>query len=256
MEVKVLFFGVLKDLAGRADERITLPEGADMGDLLAHYEARLPQLRMWRGSMALSVNQEYAAPDAQLHAGDEVALLPPVSGGTEGEAVPKQGRHRQHEAGTEHAAIVRERIDTQKVLERIKRSEDGAAAVFEGIVRNNTRGRQTLYLDYEAYEEMTLKRLEELARQALEQFAVRDVAIVHRLGRLEIGETSVLIAVASAHRGAAFDACRWLIDTLKKTVPIWKKEHFVDGAVWADGEPFPPEIPPAEGSPAGRSASK
>jgi molybdopterin synthase catalytic subunit len=103
---------------------------------------------------------------------------------------------------------------------------------------------------------MALKQMEELAAQALGQFKVRDVALVHRLGRLEIGETSVLIAVASAHRGAAFDACRWLIDTLKRTVPIWKKEHFVDGAVWADGEPFPAEIPRVQGSPSGQPASK
>ncbi len=101
---------------------------------------------------------------------------------------------------------------------------------------------------------MALKQMEELANQALGQFKVRDVALVHRLGRLEIGETSVLIAVASAHRGVAFDACRWLIDTLKRTVPIWKKEHFVDGAVWADGEPFPAEIPRVQGSPSGQPA--
>jgi len=157
---------------------------------------------------------------------------------------------------TEHAAIVREQIDTQAVLEGIKRPEDGATAVFEGIVRNHTRSRQTLYLDYEAYEEMAIKQLELLAQEAQQKFAVREIALVHRLGRLEIGETSVLIAVASAHRGPAFEACRWLIDTLKKTVPIWKKEYFIDGAVWADGEPFPPEIPGAEGSPTGRSASK
>jgi molybdopterin synthase catalytic subunit len=142
------------------------------------------------------------------------------------------------------------------VVDAIKRPEDGAAAIFEGIVRNNTRGRQTVYLDYEAYEEMALKQLENLAQEALGKFAIRDVALVHRLGRLEIGETSVLIAVASAHRGAAFEACRWLIDTLKKMVPIWKKEYFVDGAIWADGEPFPEEIPRAEGSPAKGSASK
>ena len=114
--------------------------------------------------------------------------------------------------------------------------------VFEGIVRNNTRGRRTLYLDYEAYESMALNEMRKLAEAALERFAVRDVRLVHRLGRLEIGETSVLIVVAAAHRGAAFEACRWLIDSLKKTVPIWKKEHFEDGAVWADGEPFPEEI--------------
>jgi molybdopterin synthase catalytic subunit len=154
------------------------------------------------------------------------------------------------------AAIVRQQIDTQTVLSKIKRAEDGAAVVFEGVVRNNTRGRQTLYLDYEAYEEMALKQMEELVSQAIERFKVRDAALVHRLGRMEVGETSVLIVVASAHRGAAYDASRWLIDTLKRQVPIWKKEHFVDGAVWADGEPFPADIPRAQGSPSGQAASK
>ncbi len=154
------------------------------------------------------------------------------------------------------AAIMREPIDTAKVLAGIKHPEDGAAIVFEGIVRNNTRGRQTLYLDYEAYEEMALKQMEDLAGEALVQFQVREVAIVHRLGRLEIGDTSVLIVVASAHRGPAFEASRWLIDTLKRKVPIWKKEYFVDGAVWADGEPFPEDIPRALGSPSGQAASK
>jgi molybdopterin synthase catalytic subunit len=154
------------------------------------------------------------------------------------------------------ATIVREPIDTQGVLARIKQPEDGSAIVFEGVVRNNTRGRQTLYLDYEAYEPMALQQMEQLAAQALEQYKVRDVAIVHRLGRLEIGESSVLIVVASAHRGVAYDASRWLIDSLKRTVPIWKKEYFVDGAVWADGEPFPEEIPRAQGSPSQRVASK
>jgi molybdopterin synthase catalytic subunit len=157
---------------------------------------------------------------------------------------------------TAHAAIVRERIDAQAILNRIKRPEDGAAIVFDGVVRNNTRGRQTLYLNYEAYEEMALKQMEGLASEALEKFRVRDVALVHRLGRLEIGETSVLIVVTSAHRAAAYEASRWLIDTLKKTVPIWKKEFFVDGAVWAHGEPFPAEIPRAEGSPNAGMASK
>lgn len=154
------------------------------------------------------------------------------------------------------AAIVRERIDTRAVLESLKRPEDGAAIAFEGVVRNNTRGRRTLYLDYEAYEEMALSQMEELAAQALGKFQIRDVAIVHRLGRLEIGETSVLIVVASAHRGPAYEASRWLIDTLKQTVPIWKKEYFVDGAVWADGEAFPQEIPRAQGSPSKPVASK
>jgi molybdopterin synthase catalytic subunit len=145
-------------------------------------------------------------------------------------------------------------IPTTELVEALKAGEDGAVVVFDGIVRNHTRGRQTLFLDYESYEQMALEQMRSLAIQAIDRFGVRDIVLVHRLGRLEIGETSVLIAVASAHRGAAFDACRWIIDTLKKSVPIWKKEHFVDGAVWADGEPFPEAIVlfPAASGPVGQ----
>jgi len=136
----------------------------------------------------------------------------------------------------------REPIDPASLVRHLRAAEDGAVVTFDGCVRNQSHGRRTLYLDYEAYESMALNEMEKLAQAALEQFKIRDVCLVHRLGRLEIGETSVLIGVASAHRVAAFEACRWLIDTLKKTVPIWKKEYFQDGAVWADGEPFPEEI--------------
>ncbi|HEY8998650.1 MAG TPA: molybdenum cofactor biosynthesis protein MoaE [Edaphobacter sp.] len=140
--------------------------------------------------------------------------------------------------------IIDEAIAADEIVAAMKAGADGAVCVFDGIVRDNTRGRKTLYLDYEAYREMALKQMQELADEAVARFGVREVALVHRLGRLYVGETSVLIVVASAHRGAAFDACRWLIDTLKKTVPIWKKEQFEDGAVWADGEPFPEAIAP------------
>jgi molybdopterin converting factor subunit 1 len=261
MQIRVLFFGVLKDLAGRANDSLSLPESATLEDVLSHYEQAIPRLKDLLPSLALSVNQEYAAPDAKLRPGDEVALLPPVSGGSEGGG----SKHSREDAGGRseagnrllwRAAIVHSAIDTPSALAAIKRPEDGAAGVFEGIVRNHSRGRRTLYLDYEAYEEMALKQMEELADRALTQFKIRDVAIIHRLGRLEIGETSVLIVVVSAHRAAAFDACRWLIDTLKRTVPIWKKEHFEDGAVWADGEPFPGEIPSAQGTHSGGRASK
>ena len=135
--------------------------------------------------------------------------------------------------------IVRSVVAMEAIVAEMKAGADGAVCVFDGIVRNNTRGRKTLHLDYEAYEAMALEQMRGLATEAVTRFGVRDVALVHRLGRLVVGETSVLVVVASAHRGAAFDACRWLIDTLKKTVPIWKKEQFVDGAIWADGEPFP-----------------
>ncbi len=252
MQVRILFFGILKDIAGRGSDSLVLPEGATLADLVAHYTERVPQLRDLAPSIAMSINQEYAAPESKLKSGDEIALLPPVSGGSEAasETHAPAGRRR-------YASIVHEKIDTQQVLDKIKRPEDGAVAVFDGIVRNNSRGRPTLYLDYEAYEEMALKQMEALAVEALAQFQVRDVAIVHRLGRLRIGETSVLIAVASAHRAAAFEACRWLIDTLKHTVPIWKKEYFEGGAVWAAGEPFPSDIAgPRSGTPATGPASK
>jgi molybdopterin synthase catalytic subunit len=138
--------------------------------------------------------------------------------------------------------IIEASIDADAIVSSMKEGSDGAVCVFDGIVRDNTRGRPTLYLDYEAYSEMALEQMRRLATEAVENFGVRDVAVVHRLGRLAVGETSVLIVVASAHRAAAFDACRWLIDTLKKTVPIWKRETFADGAVWADGEPFPEQL--------------
>jgi molybdopterin synthase catalytic subunit len=138
--------------------------------------------------------------------------------------------------------IVDAPIAAEAIVVAMKAGGDGAVCVFDGIVRDNTRGRPTLYLDYEAYREMALEQMHRLAVEAIANFGVRDVAVIHRLGRLMVGETSVLIVVASAHRAAAFDACRWLIDTLKKTVPIWKKETFEDGVVWADGEPFPQEI--------------
>jgi molybdopterin synthase catalytic subunit len=222
---------MLKELAGTAVHDFDLPERSSSADLLRLVSAGNARIAGMLAVSAVAVNQQYAGPETVLHEGDEVALMPPVSGGSGAESLRSA-----------HCALVRERIDAAELLSRIKRGDDGAAVVFDGVVRNNTRGRRTLYLEYEAYEEMALRQMEALAGKALGQFPVRDVAIVHRLGRLEIGETSVLIVVASAHRAAAFEACRWLIDTLKRTVPIWKKEHFEDGAVWADGEPFPDEI--------------
>lgn len=238
MRVRVLPFGVSKDWLGADTATVELPEGASVADLLAQLTARFAvQPQALRG-IAVSVNAEYAQKGQVLHEGDEVGLLPPVSGG----CATRTGASRTAGALEEcnpDIALTRERIDAEKLVAAAKRGEDGAVVVFDGIVRNNSRGRRTLYLDYEAYEAMALKQMEKLAAEAREKFGVRGVTLVHRLGRLEVGETSVLIVVASAHRGAAFEACRWIIDTLKKTVPVWKKETFEDGAVWADGEPFP-----------------
>jgi molybdopterin synthase catalytic subunit len=251
MKIGVLFFGVLRDLAGRTGESVDLPEGARVRELLSYYAGRAPQLKAMLPSVAISVNREYAGIDCALREGDEVALLPPVSGGApkadrvQDEVVDKGGnnfRNQGRDGVRNEVRLVRESIDTEAVVMRLQHPSDGGIVIFKGVVRDNTRGRRTLCLDYEAYEAMALQQMESLAFEVRGRFAVRGASIVHRLGRLEIGETSVLIVVAAAHRGAAFDACRWMIDTLKKTVPIWKKEYFEDGAVWADGEPFPEEI--------------
>ncbi len=231
MKIDLLFFGVLKEVVGQPADTIELPEGSRVRDVIFYYAHKAPRFEAMASSLAVSVNQEYSSPDRALRDGDEVGLLPPVSGGTD-RAADFTGEVR----------ITREPIDSHAIAARLKQSADGAAVIFDGVVRDNTRGRRTLYLVYESYESMALKQMQALAAEARQRFQVRGTSIVHRLGRLEIGDTSVLIVVASAHRAAAFEACRWIIDTLKKTVPIWKKEYFEDGAVWADGEPFPEEI--------------
>ena len=147
-------------------------------------------------------------------------------------------------------------IDFCALTERARRGDCGAVVLFLGTVRELTAGRRTRFLEYQAYRGMAEKKMAAIEHEVRERWPVGEVAMVHRLGRLEIGETSVLIVVASAHRAAAFDACRWLIDTLKRTVPIWKKEYFEDGMVWADGEPFPAEIPRPQGTSAIKRASK
>lgn len=233
MQIQVLPFGVLKDALGHSTVTVDVPESATVADLLAQLKQRHPAA-MLRG-IAVSVNAEYAVASHVLREGDEVGLLPPVSGGAP-DALQEADEADERCIFTE---LTRDSIQSEKLIAAAKQGEDGAVVVFDGIVRNNTRGRQTLHLDYEAYEEMAVSQMRDLAFQARSRFGVRHVTIVHRLGRLMVGETSVLIVVASAHRAQAFEACRWAIDTLKQTVPIWKKETFVDGAVWAAGEPFP-----------------
>ena len=227
--MRVLFFGQLKDIAGVSQEDAELSEGARVEDLYERYARRFPRLAEFRPSVAASVNQEYADWRASLDAGDEVAFLPPVSGG------------QQTAVSGDIILLVREPIQPREILLSLKAFEDGAAVIFDGFVRNNFKGQRTLYLEYEAYEPMAYAKLREVGAHMHTQFRIHRFAIVHRLGRLEVGDTSVFIAVSAPHRAAAFDACRYAIDTLKRTVPIWKKEFFVGGAVWAEGESFPQE---------------
>ena len=233
MQVRVLFFGQLKEIVGRSEDVVEIDDGARVQDLYERYGQQHPALAGFRGSVVASINQVFADWQSPLGHKDEVAFLPPVSGGA------AAGEGRQPDV----VSLVQNEISVDEIVQSLKAPEDGAVVAFEGIVRNNFSGRRTLYLDYEAYEPMALAKMREIGDMIRARFAVDRAALVHRLGRLQIGETSVLIVVSSAHRGAAFDACRFAIDTLKRIVPIWKKEYFEDGAVWAQGE-----VP---GSPAG-----
>ena len=232
MQIKVLFFGMLKDIVGRAEEGLTLEEGSSIGRLYELYAARFPKLAEHSSSVLFSRNREFAKRGESLQDGDEVAFLPPVSGGSgDGSKIPEE----TSDAGN-FCRLMRAPIDSRALVEEWKRGEDGAVVVFEGIVRNHSGGRATRFLEYEAYEPMALEKMRDIAEDVKQRFAVDRIGIVHRLGHLEIGEASVVIVVTSAHRRPAFEACHYAIDQLKRIVPIWKKEYFEDGAVWVEGE--------------------
>ncbi|MBK9171005.1 MAG: molybdenum cofactor biosynthesis protein MoaE [Bryobacterales bacterium] len=230
MRIQVLFFGMLKDIAGRSGDSVELAEGAVAGDLFDQYAARFPGLGELAGSIVLARNEEFVARDAALREGDEVAFLPPVSGG----ASPYIAQSADGDGN--FFALTRKPIDTRRLLDRVLRGEDGAVVTFEGVVRNNSKGRATRFLDYECYEAMALKVMARIGGEIAARPDVGRVAMVHRLGRLLIGEASVVVVVTSPHRRAAFDAALDGINRLKRLVPIWKKEYFEDGEVWVEGE--------------------
>jgi molybdopterin synthase catalytic subunit len=229
MQVRVLFFGVLKDIVGRSEETLEIAPHSTIGSVYEAFSRRFETLRDKRSSILFAKNREFSSAEATLSDNDEIAFLPPVSGGC-GEPL------RLQDPEGHFFAITRQPIDSRELMERVQRSEDGAVVVFEGVVRNNTKGRRTEHLEYECYEQMALEQMARIGREIASEFAVGRIGMVHRLGRLEIGEASVVVAVAAPHRGAAFDAARRGIDRLKREVPIWKKEFFADGAVWVDGE--------------------
>jgi molybdopterin converting factor subunit 1 len=238
MRVRVLFFGMLKDFTGRSGEDAEFPEGSNLAAVFKSYAARYPRLQEMAKSVVLARNQEFADVSTTLEEGDEVAFLPPVSGGaTVSELEVDSGRH--------YIALTRHAIDTPSLSRRLMTGAEGAVVTFEGTVRNNTTGRATLCLDYECYEGMALKMMGRIAAEIAEQHQVERIAMVHRLGRMLVGETSVAVVVTAAHRRPAFEAALEGINRLKKLVPIWKKEHFVDGEVWVEGE-WDVDVPAAQ----------
>ncbi len=229
MRVRVLFFGMLKEIVGHAAEDAEFPAGADLRAVFECYAARFPQMRQMAASIVVARNQEFAPLSTALADGDEVAFLPPVSGGAEG-ALEIAGRRPLFCA---HARSHRRPLAGWP---GVQSGAEGAVVTFEGTVRNNTKGRPTLCLDYDCYEPMALKMMAQIGCEIAAGHAVTRVAMVHRLGRMLVGETSVAVIVAAPHRKPAFDAALEGINRLKKMVPIWKKEHFVDGEVWVEGE--------------------
>jgi molybdopterin synthase catalytic subunit len=229
MRARVLFFGLLKDVVGRSSEEVELPDGADLRAVFERYAALHPRIRDMARSIVVARNHEFADLATLVADGDEVAFLPPVSGG----AAPDT--NELIEAGN-YFALTRHAIDTHGVIARILTGAEGAVVNFEGTVRNNTNGRPTLYLDYECYEPMALKMMARIGCEIAAAKDVTHVAMVHRLGRMLIGETSVAVIVTAPHRRPAFEAALEGINRLKKLVPIWKKEHFADGEVWVEGE--------------------
>ena len=240
MKVRILLFARLRDLVGAESVELDSPDIESVEDAYRILSARYPELESFSRSLLVAVNQEFADWNTPVAEGDELALFPPVSGGQP----PPEADYPVDAAGDIYQ-IVRESIQTSGLVSQLTRDQDGAAVTFLGIVRNNTRGRRTTHLYYEAYEPMALRKMREIGESVRQRWQIGQVGMVHRLGRLEIGEVSVAIVITSPHRGIAFESCRYAIDRLKQTVPIWKKEFFDDGEVWVEGESHATEGGPA-----------
>ena len=240
INVRVLFFGAARDAAGHSEVDLTLAGPTDSADAFEQLLRIYPELRRFGRSLLFAVNQEYAPRECLVQEGDELALFPPVSGGQGQEAdTENTGSAGVSPASTfpgDFFELTTAPIDVGAVARRIVLPECGATVTLDGYAREWTARRRTLHLVYEAYPPMALSEMHRLGRQAHERFEIAHIGIVHRTGQLEIGETSVVIAVSAAHRGAAFAACEWAIRELKRTVPIWKKEIFADGEIWVEGE--------------------
>jgi len=230
VRIRVLFFGVLRDIAGLREDTLEVPDGSRLDAVFEHYAGRFPQLRAMSKSLVLALNQRFSEPGAALADGDEVAFLPPVSGGSGAflEEIADPAGH--------FFALTRELIDARGLAARLQRPEDGGVVTFEGVTRNNTKGRATRYLEYECYQAMAIRVMAQIGCEIAHAFPINRIGMIHRLGRLEIGEASVVVVATAPHRKPAFDAALEGIDRLKRLVPVWKKEFFSDGEVWVEGD--------------------
>jgi molybdopterin synthase catalytic subunit len=237
IRVNVLFFGAARDATGTDEAQLILDAPHDSQNALEQVLTTYPALRRFGKSLLFAVNQEYALPDREISDGDELAIFPPVSGGSEPVA-----QTSICDSARDFFELTTHPIDIGAVARRVVLPECGATVTLDGYAREWTRGRRTLHLVYEAYPPMAISEMERLGQQVHEKFEIAHIGIVHRTGRVDIGETSVVIAVSAPHRRAAFEACEWAIRELKRTVPIWKKEFFEDGEVWVEGEGLPSDV--------------
>lgn len=220
MNIHLRYFASIREATGKNEDTLTLPDEATVDDARSLLLERYPALRQTMQRAACAVNHRYVSPEARLNDGDEVVFIPPVGGGEPMEPV---------------ILITRDALDRSALIASVADPGVGGIVVFEGVVRDNARGKQVRYLEYDVYPEMAIAQIREIVAEAARRWGVERVAVAHRVGRLEIGEASVIIVVASPHRGEAFDACRYIIDALKTTVPIWKKEVATNGEEWVEG---------------------
>ena len=225
VNIRVLFFGAARDAVEANQIELAVEAPATVQSAFQSLKARFSTLERFGRSLLFAVNQEYATPDTELKENDELAVFPPVSGGS-----------CDYRCPLDFFELTTEAIDVGAVARRVVLPECGATVTLDGYAREWTKGKRTLYLVYEAYDSMALTEMQRLGAEAHKQFEIAHIGIVHRTGRLDIGETSVVIAVSAPHRRAAFQACEWAIKELKRTVPIWKKEIFEGGEEWVDAD--------------------
>ena len=224
MKVNVRLFAGLHDLVGQRNVTLDLAEGATVDQLRAQLSRQYPVVTPFLSTLVCAVDEEYVTAEHPLRDGDDVALIPPVSGGSE----PAEGPFQ----------LTSEPLDPQRLVAAIRKDESGAVALFYGVARNHSDGRPVLALEYEAYPALAEKKLRSVAEEVRTRWPITGIGILHRTGRLAIGETSLLVAVSAAHRQEAFQACHYAVDRIKETVPIWKKEVWEDGdGAWVDGHP-------------------
>lgn len=220
MDIHLRYFASLREITGKREERLTVPDGAKIADVRSMVLTRYSQLQPLLERCAYAVNHHYTPAETILSDGDELVFIPPTGGGTLIEPVIQ---------------LTREPLDRDTLVATVSHPSVGGIVIFEGVVRDNSHGKQVHYLEYDVYEEMAKEQIRTIIAEAQQRWGIERVALAHRFGRLEIGEASIIIVVATPHRSEAFNACHYIIDTLKQRVPIWKKEIATDGEAWIEG---------------------